>query len=385
MTDDLTQLSFVLAFSLGWLLVLEVAHHILRRVGRRVVFAAELTRRAHRPAQVLVALCGVIVGMHLFVAPDTWRDLLLRGFDFVLIGVGAWFFTALLFAAEEAALSRFRTDVEDNRRARRVHTQVRLIRRVTAAVVTVVALGTMLMTIPSARTIGTSLLATFGVVGVVAALAAQSVMGNVLAGLQIAFGGSLRLGDVVVVEEEWGRIEEITLTHVVVQIWDERCLILPTSYFTTKPFQNWTRTEAAVIGSVELDVDWVVPVDRMRAHLRNVLSDSDSWDGRLSVLQVTDAVGGVVRVRALVSAHDAPTLWDLRCLVREQLVGWLREHHDDALPRARTNLIADGLAGANGWDAQVFGGSAAGQRRGLAFAGPREQVDQDEAVVSAGR
>ena len=160
----------------------------------------------------------------------------------------------------------------------------------------------------------------------VAALAAQSLLGNVFAGLQLAFSDAVRVDDVVVVEGEWGRIEEITLTYVAVQIWDDRRLILPTSYFTTKPFQNWTRTSSAVLGTAELDVDWSIPVEPLRAELRAVCEGSELWDGRVCVLQVTDAVGGMVRLRALVSAADAPALWDLRCLVRERLVAYVWQH-----------------------------------------------------------
>ena len=248
--------------------------------------------------------------------------------------------------AEDTALSRYRTDVRDNRVARTVHTQVRLIRRVTAATVAVLAVGSMLLT--AVRTVGASVLASAGLVGAVAALAAQSLLGNVLAGLQIAFGQSLRLDDVVVVEGEWGRVEEITLTYVVVRIWDDRRLILPTSYFTTKPFQNWTHNSAELTGSVEIDVDWLVPVDRLRAYLTSVPETCPLWDERTNVLQVTDGLGGTVRIRALVSAYDAPTLWDLRCLVREQLVTWLRDHHPDALPRTRMSVTATDVASRDG-------------------------------------
>ena len=170
------------------------------------------------------------------------------------------------------------------------------------------------------------MLASAGLISVVAALAAQSTLGNLFAGLQLAFSDAVRIDDVVVVEGEWGRIEELTLTYVAVQIWDDRRLILPTSYFTTKPFQNWTRTGSAVLGTAEIDVDWSAPVEPLRAELRPVCECTELWDGRVCVLQVTEAIGGMVRLRALVSAHDAGALWDLRCLVRERLVGWVWEH-----------------------------------------------------------
>ncbi|GAA1818729.1 mechanosensitive ion channel [Luedemannella flava] len=363
---------------------LALARRALRRLSRRVPMAGQLAFRAHRPARAFGVLVALAVGGSIVLPAGDGRDVTLSVLHLALVAAGAWLLTALLFVVEESALARFRTDVVDNRRARTVHTQVRLIRRVTAAVITVLAVGAMLLTIPGARALGTSLLASAGLVGVVAALAAQSLLGNVLAGLQLAFGGSLRLDDVVIVEGEWGRIEELTLTYVVVQVWDDRRLIVPTSYFTTKPFQNWTRTELALLGTVELDVDWAAPVERLRAELREVVSGSDLWDGRVSVLQVTDAVGGNVRLRALVSAADAPKLWDLRCLVRERLITWLREYDDDALPRTRTSLVTEPApASAGPWpdgarpvagDARVFGGDAGSRERARVMAG---RVDDD--------
>src|SRR3712207_6783548 len=191
------------------------------------------------------------------------------------------------------------------------------------------------MTFPGARAAGTSLFASAGVVSVIAGLAAQSTLANVFAGLQLAFTDAIRVDDVVVVEGEWGRIEEITMTYVVVHLWDDRRLIMPSTYFTTTPFQNWTRRAADLLGTVELDLDWSVPVDEMRQELTRLLESTDLWDHRVGVLQVTEATGGYVRVRALASAVDAPTLFDLRCHVREELVDWLQRTHPGALPRAR--------------------------------------------------
>src|SRR3712207_3167437 len=166
------------------------------------------------------------------------------------------------------------------------------------------------MTFPGARAAGTSLFASAGVLSVVAGLAAQSSLANVFAGLQLAFTDAMRGDDVVVVGGERGRIEEITMTYIVVHLWDDRRLILPSTYFTTTPFQNWTRRQADLLGTVEMDLDWSVPVDEMRQELTRLLEASDLWDGRVGVLQVTEATGGYVRVRALASARDAPTLFD---------------------------------------------------------------------------
>ncbi|WP_435207377.1 mechanosensitive ion channel family protein [Micromonospora sp. bgisy143] len=374
------------------LFLVEVVHRITRRFGRRSLLLTELTDHAHRPFQVAATVLAVQFAVRFttgYAVGESWRRLLLHLLVLCVIASMAWLVAALLVVVEDTALARFRVDVPNNRHARRVRTQVVMLRRLTIAVIVILTVGVMLMTFPSVRGIGAGVLTSAGVVGVVAALAAQSLLGNVFAGLQLAFSDAVRLDDVVVVEGEWGRIEELTLSYVVVQIWDDRRLILPTSYFTSKPFQNWTRTEAAVLGTAEFDVDWAVPVQTMREELRRLVEGTELWDGRVCVLQVTDATGGMVRLRALVSAADAGSLWDLRALVREHLVGWIRDNRPTAMPRVRTEL---GDATSNlSWqwvqprrpvrrpsdteapdDARVFGGSDDGDARSEAFVGPEE-------------
>ncbi|MGV9212548.1 mechanosensitive ion channel family protein [Micromonospora sp. RB23] len=374
------------------LFLVEVVHRLTRRFGRRSLLLTELTDHAHRPFQVAATVLAVQFAVRFttgYAVGESWRRLLLHLLVLCVIASTAWLVAALLIVVEDTALARFRVDVPNNRHARRVRTQVVMLRRLTIAVIVILTVGVMLMTFPSVRGIGAGVLTSAGVVGVVAALAAQSLLGNVFAGLQLAFSDAVRLDDVVVVEGEWGRIEELTLSYVVVQIWDDRRLILPTSYFTSKPFQNWTRTEAAVLGTAEFDVDWAVPVQIMREELRRLVEGTELWDGRVCVLQVTDATGGMVRLRALVSAADAGSLWDLRALVREHLVGWIRDNRPTAMPRVRTEL---GDANSNlSWqwvqprrpvrrpsdteapdDARVFGGSDDGDARSEAFVGPEE-------------
>lgn len=366
----------------GALLVAAVIGRVTRRVGRRVALVADLSRHAHRPVQWLLVVTAV--RSTITVQGYRWpaRDVVLHVLDLALIGVAAWLVAALLVVVEDAALARVRTDVRDNLHARRVHTQVNLVRRITVALVGLVAIGAMLITFPAARAAGASLLASAGIAGAIAALAAQSLLSNVFAGLQIAFSNAVRLDDVVIVEKEWGRVEEITLTYLVVHLWDDRRLVVPTSYFMSKPFQNWTRQEAALLGTVELDLDWSVPVEELREQLRVILRGSELWDERVSVLQVTDAVNFVVRVRALVSAADAPTLFDLRCLVRERLVDWVRRTHPEALPRVRHESRDIALAGPTGPtgpagpegrsepDSRAFGETPDGQDRAALFSGP---------------
>ncbi|RAO28782.1 mechanosensitive ion channel family protein [Micromonospora saelicesensis] len=378
------------------LFLVEVVHRLTRRFGRRSLLLTELTDHAHRPFQVAGTVLAVQFAVRFttgYAVGESWRRLLLHLLILGVIATLAWLVACLLVVVEDTALARFRVDVPDNRHARRVRTQVVMLRRLTIAVIVILTVGVMLMTFPSVRGIGAGVLTSAGVVGVVAALAAQSLLGNVFAGLQLAFSDAVRLDDVVVVEGEWGRIEELTLSYVVVQIWDDRRLILPTSYFTSKPFQNWTRTEAAVLGTAEFDVDWAVPVQTMREELRRLVEGTELWDGRVCVLQVTDATGGTVRLRALVSAADAGSLWDLRCLVREHLVAWIRDNRPTAMPRLRTEL-GDSTSNLS-WqwvqprrparrlsdteapdDARVFGGSDDGDARSEAFVGPEETRPQ---------
>ncbi|WFE19839.1 mechanosensitive ion channel [Solwaraspora sp. WMMD937] len=392
--------------------VVAIGHRVVRRLGRRSVLLAEVSTHAHRATLVAATVTAIQLAVRFstgHAVGEPWRRTTLHLLVLAMIAACAWLVGALLLAMEDTTLARFRTDVPDNRHARRLHTQVVMLRRVTIAVIVILTVGVMLTTFPAVRGVGASLLASAGVIGVVGALAAQSLLSNVIAGLQLAFSDAVRIDDVVVVEGEWGRIEELTLSYVVVHIWDDRRLILPTSYFTTTPFQNWTRTRAAVLGTAEFDLDWSVPVQAMREELRRLVEGTDLWDGRVCVLQVTEATGGTVRLRALVSAADSPSLWDLRCQVREHLVSWVRDHRPTALPRWRAEVgdgdslldwldvrrrpvtggqrngrhpVAPVMTTAAGGhevpdDARLFGGDAEGDARASVFVGPEEPVVAD--------
>jgi small-conductance mechanosensitive channel len=375
----LTALLVVVVAAGAAVVFVEAVHLVVTRLGRRSPLLADLARTAHRPFRVVVTGYAVEQALRSGVDDFTARAAVLHGLVILIIVAAAWLVGDLMLVFEDLALDKWRTDVPDNRKARRLKTQVVIIRRATVAAVAVIALGAVLMTFPEVRTVGTSVLASAGLISAVAALAAQSTLGNVFAGLQLAFSDAVRIDDVVVVEQEWGRIEELTLTYVVLQIWDDRRLILPNTYFTTKPFQNWTRTGSAVIGTAEVDVDWSTPVEELRTELRAVCERTELWDGRVCVLQVTDAVGGMIRLRALVSASDAAALWDLRCLVRERLVAYVWEHQQGSLPRVRGELDrADRQPAASrpapepeaSADARVFSGGNDGQERGAVFVGP---------------
>ncbi|MHC2186758.1 mechanosensitive ion channel family protein [Rathayibacter agropyri] len=349
-----------------------VAALALRSIGKRKTWARLLIRRIRVPLRVLLVTLAVWTALAATVSGDTWPELIERTFQIATIAASAWVIGALFVFLEDLGAARYRTDTADNRRARRLRTQMTIIRRVAIAAVVVIAIGASLLTFPEARTAGTSLLASAGVLSIVAGLAAQSSLTNIFAGMQLAFSDAIRLDDVVIVEDEWGRIEEITLTYVVVHLWDDRRLVLPTNYFTTKPFQNWTRTGSELLGAVELDLDWRVSPEQMRSELHRMLTETDLWDGRTSVLQVTDATGGFVRIRVLVTAKDAPTLFDLRCYVRERLVSWLHEKDPVALPRQRVEMESEPTTPrrhASSPPDNLFSGDKRSDERGALFTG----------------
>lgn len=354
-------------------LVVVVVTVITRRIGRRKAWAAELTRRSRLPFRALAALLAVWVAFVL-AYPETGpaAAVIAHAVGIVAIGLIAWLLVSLDLVATDAMLGRFRIDVPDNRQARRIRTQTLIVRRLSIALIIVIAVSAMLLTFPAVQTVGASLLASAGIASIVAGLAAQSVLANVFAGVQLVFSDALRVDDVVVVDGEWGRVGEITLSYVVVDLWDQRRLVLPCTYFTTQSFENWTRHGSEILGTVDLDLDWRAPVDRIRTRLADVLAETALWDGRTSVVQVTDATEGRVRVRVLVSAADSGQLFDLRCLIREELVTYLRTTAPTALPAQRV-LVAENAekpsrapqtsAPAEG----VFSGSPEAEERHRAF------------------
>ncbi|WP_239068671.1 mechanosensitive ion channel domain-containing protein [Cellulomonas pakistanensis] len=401
--DVLVPVLWVAGAVLVALLVAVLIGAAVRTVAKKSVLAADLAKRSRRPLRAVLIVIAVWVALAISVSDADWETSWMRAVGHVLlialIAATTWLVGTLAFVVEDLALSRYRVDVKDNRHARRVRTQVQLLRRITVAVLVIVGVAAVLLTFPGVSAFGASLLASAGLLSVVAGLAAQSSLANVFAGLQIAFTDGIRVDDVVIVEEEWGRIEEITLTYVVVHIWDDRRLILPSTYFTQTPFENWTRRAAELLGTVEIDVDWQVPVDELRAELNRLLADTDLWDHRVGILQVTDAVNGVVRLRALASAVDAPTLFDLRCYLREGLVAYLQRNAPQGLPRTRiettkgaplpveapapaqarrprtgAHAVVEPAPETGQLDARLFTGSVEAMQRAGSFAGPGEDV-----------
>ncbi|WP_256041404.1 mechanosensitive ion channel family protein [Cryobacterium sp. SO1] len=321
------------------LAITAIAAFVFRMVGKRKAWARVLVQLIRVPFRmtILIGSLWLAVAGYLDV-PEDWDALVGFVFRALFIGSATWLLCALLYYAEEMAANRYRIDVRDNRVARRVRTQLRMLRRIGIVILIICAIGTVLLSIPGAATVGASLFASAGLLSVVAGLAAQSTLANIFAGMQLAFNNALRVDDVVIVEGEWGKIEEITLTYIVVHIWDDRRMVLPSTYFTTTPFQNWTRHNSELLGAIEFDLDWRVNPAAMREELNRIVAQTDLWDERAVVLQVTDAVGGYVRVRVLVTAQDAPTLFDLRCFVRENLIDWVNAENPDALPMSRVEV-----------------------------------------------
>ncbi|GAA1364898.1 mechanosensitive ion channel family protein [Streptomyces beijiangensis] len=325
--------SVVLTLVVGWLV-----DRVLQKVDsrRRDTPLWGLLRRCRIPFQLVLCtalLRGTYRTAKLLQDHEAGIGQIL---SLVLIASSAWLVVRIATAVVDSTYARYVATTRDPARVRRVRTQVTLIQRVVTAIVTVVAVSAMLLTFPAMRTVGTSLLASAGILGIVAGVAAQSTLGNLFAGLQIAFGDMVRLGDTVVVDGEWGVVEEVTLTFLAVRTWDERRITMPVSYFTSKPFENWSRGGIQMTGTVFFHLDHSAPVPLMREQMQDILRECSAWDGRDWSLAVTDTTPSTVQVRAVVTAKDADDIWTVRCAVREQMIAWLYEHHPYALPRIAT-------------------------------------------------
>ncbi|WP_083963746.1 mechanosensitive ion channel family protein [Spirochaeta cellobiosiphila] len=246
-----------------------------------------------------------------------------------------WALRVLIRSFKDVLLSKYNINDEDNLKSRKVHTQVGILEKVLNFLLLLLMVGMILLSFDSVRQIGVGLFASAGLAGIVIGLSAQKVVGAVLAGIQIAFTQPFRLEDAVIVENEWGWIEEIHLTYVVVRLWDKRRLVLPSNYFLEKPFQNWTRNNAEIVGSVFLYLDYSVPLDVIRTELTRLLNSTSLWDHKVNVLQVTDSTEVSMEIRILVSARNSPTAWDLRVFIREKLIEFIQREYPDSLPRRR--------------------------------------------------
>ena len=259
----------------------------------------------------------------------------------LLIALVSWALIETVAIGKARLLRKYDIHKEDNLTPRKLHTQINLLQKIVVFVIILIAMGLILLSIDRFREIGIGLFASAGAAGIIIGLSAQRVVGTLLAGIQIALTQPFRVEDAVVVENEWGWIEEINLTYVVVRIWDKRRLVLPTTYFLEKPFQNWTRTTADLIGTVFIHTDYSISFDALRQELTRILNNTDLWDKNVNVLQVTDAKATTVEIRILVSAKNSPTAWNLRVHVREKMIEFIQKNYPESLPRTRVLMVND--------------------------------------------
>lgn len=294
--------------------------------------------RLYKPVSLFVILMGanfvlelIHVSPKIYYALDKTIDVLLTiSFAFILIG--------FVNVGRDYTMNMYDLKKENNLRERKIRTQLQFLRKLLISIIIILTVCAILLSFENMRKLGAGLLTGVGLSGIIIGFAAQKSLGNLLAGLQIAFTQPIRIDDVLVVEGEWGRVEEINLTYVVLNIWDKRRLILPINYFIEKPFQNWTRKSSDLLGVVFLYLDHTAPINEMREELKRILKDAPLWDGNVAVVQVTDVTEHNIQVRILVSAANSGQAFELRCIVREKLIEFIQKNYPAALPKTRADI-----------------------------------------------
>ncbi len=317
-----------------------VLFFILNRLARRKgdVFINSVVRHAQKPSRWILPLLTRMDALPAARFSESVLTPIERAIGLGLIAATAWLGILISQITSDLISARYRIDLPDNLSARRVQTQIEVLHRIVVVIIVVVALSVMLMTFPTIKHIGMSLLASAGLAGLIVGMAMKSTLSSLIAGIQIVFTQPIRIEDAVVVAGEWGWVEEIGTTYVVVRIWDLRRLVLLLSYFIEHPFQNWTRSSADLLGNVLIYVDYTVPVEEVRAELRRIVGSTNLWKGKVCVLQVTDASAHTLQLRALLDARDSGAAWDLRCYVREKLIQFIQEKYPNSLPRVRAEF-----------------------------------------------
>jgi small-conductance mechanosensitive channel len=339
MTWKLTTQLIALALTIGLTLLIGwLVDKALQRVAAKhpETTVWPMLRRCRIPLQFVVCLALLLANAPLAQLFDRHAGDVRHGLLLALIASVGWLANRVLAAVVTAFFSRYQEVSDDPSRVQRVHTQISLLRRTAGALVILVTLGAMLLTFPEMRAIGTSLLASAGLIGIVAGIAAQNTLSNFFSGLVIAFGDLVRIGDTVSVEGQTGTVEEITLSYLVVRLWDQRRLVVPVSYFVSQPFESWTRADPHTTGWILLHLDHTTPVPELREEFHRLLLDSKEWDGRDWGLVVFDTTPSTIVVRATMTARNPDDAFTLKCHAREELLAWLRDHHPEALPRVRT-------------------------------------------------
>ena len=335
--DGLIAVAILLATVAAALLIQRLLFASLERAfnKRKDGVVTALLRRARGPSAFALPLMAALIAIPELTFPPDVDAVLIKITAVATVVAVAWTIIASIGLYTDLMKRRYNLDDEDNLHARQTETRINILSRTAVIIVVVVAFALAAMAFPSVRALGTTLLASAGVAGIVLGIAARPLFENLIAGVQLALTQPIRIDDVVIVEGEYGHVEEIASTFVVVRIWDQRRMVLPLTYFIEKPFQNWTRTGSALLGTVFLSVDYSVPVQELREYLPTVLEGNKKWDGAVHGLQVTDVKESTVELRILVSARNSSDLFDLRCDVREAMVAFLSGSFATALPRAR--------------------------------------------------
>lgn len=325
-------------------------HHIFYSIAFKITrrrpgnFEDLLLKYSEHPTRVLLPLLAALWAVRQSPVPPDFVSTVSHVLGLAIIGCVGWLLIDLSNIVHELVVVRYGLALADNYSARRIHTQVTVLRHVLVIVIVLLTIAFMLMTFQEVRHFGETVAASAGLAGIIAGLAARPTLSSLIAGIQVAITQPIKLEDVVIVEGEWGRIEEISTTFVVVRIWDQRRMIVPLTYFIEKPFQNWTRHSSDIMGTVFLYLDYTVPVEDIRQELQRVVQSSDLWDGRVCGLQVTNTTDKSMELRCLVSSSDSGKNFDLRCLVRERLIAYIQKHHPESLPRVRSVLENAGTA-----------------------------------------
>ncbi|KAA8605995.1 mechanosensitive ion channel protein MscS [Salipiger aestuarii] len=331
-----------IAFLVG-LLVFRAIYAILNRiVAQKDLFWRSLVSRTRRPLRLGVLVMTLTIGISVAPLSDGWADLARHALLIAFMVLVAWVLHTALHIWTTVHLRKFTLDAEDNYLARKHVTQSRILVRLASWTIVIVTVAAMLMTFESVRQWGVSLLAAGGAAGIVVGFAFQPVLKNMIAGIQLAITQPIRIDDAVIVEGEWGQVEEITGTYVVIKIWDWRRLVVPLSYFIEQPFQNWTRETSSLIGTVLFYLDHTTDIAGLRVAARRAVESSALWDGNVFAVQVSDFRERVMEVRVLASARNASRTYDLRCEIREKLVTWIQQEMPQALPRTRETVSVDG-------------------------------------------
>jgi len=338
---------FAIFFFCAALVLANVVHYVLFRVLKRketqmAGMGWGLQRYLGHPARAIFFLTCLLLALPFVPLPANIAQIIRQGFVMAMVAALGWFVVGCIYVLQAVMLRKYDLSAVDNVRARRIHTQFQVFRRMLIAFVTVIDIGALLWTFNDPRIwhYGSGLLASAGIATLVLASAAKSTASNFLAGLQIALTEPIRIDDVVVVEGEWGRIEEITSSYVVVRIWDLRRLIVPLTYFIENPFQNWTRESADILGTAFLYVDYSIPVEELREQLNAIVHPAPQWDQKVCVLQVTNLTDRSMEIRCLVSTRNSGDGFDLRCLIREKMIAWIKQNHPNAFPTTRFSALA---------------------------------------------